>query len=236
MDFDEAVKARRSIRRFKPDALPQEYINALLEAARLAPSGLNTQPWRFAVVKDPATRTLLAGATPSRFIADAPIVIVCCVHLEAFASAGARMSELASVGAVDEASAAVYGSDEFIRNIPAPWAQSQLYMYSAIAITHLLLKAADLGLGSCWVGHFNEEKVKSITGIGRAYGVVALLPVGYADEQPAPRPRLPTEELLLKVPFRPARPSSPACPVFRTLRSRHERAQYHVQQTLPAMS
>lgn len=199
MEFDDVIKARRSIRKFKPDAIPEYDIREMLKAAGLAPSGLNTQPWRFVLVKDEAARRLLAGATPSRFIADAPVVIVCCMYLGAFASAGVRMSELASAGAVDAGTAAVFGSEEFARNLPEPWAKSQLAVYSAVAITHLMLKAADLGLGSCWIGHFDEEEVKAIIGIGTGYGVLALLPVGYADQQPSPRPRLPAGELLLKV-------------------------------------
>ena len=56
MDVSEAIKKRRSIRKFKPDPIPEEKIRLLLESARLAPSGTNTQPWRFVVIKDNDTK------------------------------------------------------------------------------------------------------------------------------------------------------------------------------------
>ena len=59
MDVSEAIKKRRSIRKFKPDPIPEEKIRLLLESARLAPSGTNTQPWRFVVIKDNDTKKKL---------------------------------------------------------------------------------------------------------------------------------------------------------------------------------
>ncbi|MCG6537539.1 MAG: nitroreductase family protein, partial [Syntrophales bacterium LBB04] len=75
----EAIEKRRSIRKFKPDPIPEEHIMALLDSARLAPSGSNSQPWRFKVVRDRETRLQLAQASYKQsFIAEASIVFVCC--------------------------------------------------------------------------------------------------------------------------------------------------------------
>ena len=66
MDVSEAIKKRRSIRKFKPDPIPEEKIRLLLESARLAPSGTNTQPWRFVVIKDNDTKKKLQEAEIGR--------------------------------------------------------------------------------------------------------------------------------------------------------------------------
>ena len=76
----EAIKIRRSIRKFAPDDVPEEMIEQMLEAARLAPSGANYQPWRFLVVRDQELRKELSRiCLNQRFIEEAPVVIVCLV-------------------------------------------------------------------------------------------------------------------------------------------------------------
>lgn len=200
MEFNEVLNARRSIRKYKPDEVTDSQIAALLEAARLAPSGFNVQPWRFVAVKDRDTRKMLAGATGSAFVADAPVVIVCCMDMTAFASFGSRLQELVGAGAFTEERLALYTSEEFVKgmDMSEQWLKANLSMYVAIAATHLMLKAADLGLGSCWVGHFDEEKVKHIAGLDGRYGVTAMITIGYASQNPTARPRLPINELLLR--------------------------------------
>jgi nitroreductase len=199
MEFKDIINNRRSIRKYKPGALPEHVIDELIAAAAVAPSGLNLQPWRFVAVQNEAARRLVAQATPSRFVADAPLILVCCTDMQVLPTAKDRMKELEAAGAVDKATASLYGSDEFARNLPEWWAMQQLTMYTAIAVTHLILKATDLGLGSCWVGHFDEAKVKAAVGLDARHSVTALLPVGYAGQEPAARPRLPAGDLLLNV-------------------------------------
>ncbi len=85
MDVSEAINKRRSIRKFKPDTIPEEKIRQLLESARLAPPGTNTQPWRFVVVKDDNIRKKLQEAAHNqRHVRRAPVIIVCCADLKAF--------------------------------------------------------------------------------------------------------------------------------------------------------
>jgi nitroreductase len=85
LNTKDAIEQRRSIRRFKPDPIPDEQIMALLDAARLAPSGSNAQPWRFKIVKDQGTKEKLAQAGYNQaFIADAPVVIICCADIKGY--------------------------------------------------------------------------------------------------------------------------------------------------------
>jgi nitroreductase len=73
----EAIEKRRSIRKYKPDPVPDEAVKELLHAARLAPSGCNAQPWRFKIVKEPDVKARLAQAAYKQmFIAEAPVVMV----------------------------------------------------------------------------------------------------------------------------------------------------------------
>ena len=79
----EIIKGRRSIRKFKPDPVPEEELREILEAATWAPSAGNTQEWRFIVVRDPGLkRELAAAAMEQRFLSEAPVVVVVCADLE----------------------------------------------------------------------------------------------------------------------------------------------------------
>ena len=154
MDLLEAVKARRSIRRYKPTPIPDEILQKILGAARLAPSANNSQPWKFVVVRDEDLKIKLTQACNNKkWIAEAPVVIVAC-------------------GFPDEADAFMGGyMNSFAVDV-------------AIALDHLVLTATNLGLGSCWVGRFKEEKVKNILEIPQDVKVVALIPLGYPNEEP----------------------------------------------------
>ncbi len=176
MEFDKVIEARRSVRHYRSDAVPESAVQAMMDAARLGPSGMNVQPWRFAIVRSAAARAALADATPSRFIGEAPVIIVCCADREAFAASDARYAGFMTPEVVNE----------------------QLTIASSIAMTHLMLKAADLGLGSCWIGLFDEQAVRAAACIDERYAVKALLSVGYPADEPPARQRLGVEELVLR--------------------------------------
>ena len=81
----EAIEQRRSIRKYKPDPIPDGYITELLHSARLAPSGCNAQPWRFKIVREPDVKAKLAQAAHNQsFIAEAPVVMVCCADIQGY--------------------------------------------------------------------------------------------------------------------------------------------------------
>jgi nitroreductase len=159
MDVFEAIRIRRSIRKFRPKPIPDEKLEMILEAGRLAPSAGNRQPWRFVVVKDPERkRTLAKAADNQTFIADAGVIIVALGDPEA--------------------------SPRWFRQDPM------------IAVEHMVLAATALGYGTCWIGAFNEKEVKRLLRIPEELKVIALLPIGFPDETPAPRERKPLKEIV----------------------------------------
>jgi nitroreductase len=198
MELIEAIKARRSIRKFKPDTVSPDVITELLEAARLAPSGTNIQPWRFIAVSSEEMRAKLAPATLD-FVGTAPLIMVCCADLNAVESRPERMMELKAAGAfagtqLDKLTMADYR--QITHRDPAA-ALAYLNLNVAIAVEHMMLRAVDLGLGSCWVFMFSQKKVKEVLNLPDSMQVTALVPIGYPDQDPALRPRLPLEEIFL---------------------------------------
>ncbi len=200
MELLEVIQNRRSIRKFKPDEVPEEYIHQLIEAGKLAPSGTNLQPARYIVIKSEEARTKLKDCTPLPFVSAAPAIIACCVDTNSITSTGERMKEL------KEAEAFVYtplnNADENYnkgkQSIDTASLKAYLNLNVAIAIDHITLRATDLGLGSCWVMMFDKEKVKALLNLEDRYDVLALLPIGYPDQTPKQRPRLDYNEVLLK--------------------------------------
>ncbi len=173
MSFLDLAKTRRSVRRFKPDPVPEEDLRYVLEAARVAPSANNVQPWKFVIVKDRAKRRELAEACwGQKFIAEAPIVIVAC-GLPTHSKIGGYMSSMP----VDV----------------------------AIAMTHLILAAAERGLGTCWIGAFYEDEVKRIVGVPKEVRVVALTPLGYPVEElkPHDKSRKPLDKIVCEETYKP---------------------------------
>ena len=165
MDLFEVIEKRRSIRSYKPTPIPNEHLKKILEAARLAPSGKNLQPWRFIIVRNPERKRMLAEAAMNQmFIAEADVVIVALSDPTVYSSTGTR------------------------RRIP--YLQDPM-----IAIEHMILAATALGYGTCWIGAFNEDKVKQIVNAPEELAVIALLPIGVPNENPPPRPRKSFEEI-----------------------------------------
>jgi nitroreductase len=157
LEVFEAVKARRSIRKYRDESIPQAKVERLLETARLAPSGSNLQNWKFIVVEDKNIRKRLVEACNNQsFVGEASLVIA---------------------GVVDPSK---------------KWHQVDL----AIAFEHMVLEALDLGLGTCWIGAFQEDRVKDILRVPKDKKVVALLTVGVPSEAPPPRPRKPLGEIV----------------------------------------
>ena len=199
MDVSEAIRKRRSIRKFKPDPIPEEKIRLLLESARLAPSGTNTQPWRFIVIKDNDTKKKLQEAAHNqRHIGRAPVIIVCCADLKAFKEFPERVDELIESGALPERTREVFipylkkGMDTVTKDALMVAAAANI----AIAVEHIVLQAVEIGLGTCWVRWYEDDKVKEILDIPEHVEVMALLPIGVPDEDPSRRPRLELDQLV----------------------------------------
>jgi nitroreductase len=196
----DAIEKRRSIRKFKSDPVPEEHITALIEAARLAPSGSNAQPWRFKIVSDEETKAKLAvAAYHQSFVSQAPIVLVCCADLHGyFEGITARNKDFGKEGSLEETMVRVLRERaEKMKNVNVQDFAPSIAFNVAIAIEHIVLRAMDFGLGSCWVRMIDEQKIKNIFGWGNNMHVVALLPLGYPDEAPTQRKRRRIDEIIL---------------------------------------
>jgi len=210
LNVKEAIEMRRSIRHFRPDEVPDELIEQILEAARLAPSGSNIQPWRFLVVRDKKARKELRRiCLKQRFVEEAPVVIVCFSDLELFSKEARekRRQEYIDSGVTATLSGR-FADPKYRdrwRSLPATPPNQKLIAYAKahtfIAIEHLVLMATALGLGTCWVGGF----INDATAINQFFGLpdnlipVAVIPVGYAaGKTPPQRPRRSLQEILLK--------------------------------------
>lgn len=168
MNVLEAIKRRRSIRRFLREDIPDEVVMVLMDAMRWAPSAGNLQPWEFIVVRDEGIKRRVAEAAYEQmFIAEAPVVIVVCAN--------------------PGRSAWRYGD----RGINLYCLQD-----TAAATQNLHLAAVEMNLGTCWVGAFNEDRVAQAIGAPRGIRPVAIVPVGRPAEKPAPRPRRGLREIV----------------------------------------
>jgi len=197
MDVSKAILKRRSIRKWKPAPVEKEKIEKVLEAGRRAPSWGNTQPWRFIVVQDKAKIEELAStASGQPQVSSAPVVIVCCGVPEAFSRKMHRESlkQLIEAGVMDWSDEVlddvVLGSDLF-----APYRLGDQVMtikageQVMIATAYMTLEAVNQGLGTCWVGAMSPKDAHQIMNLPDGLFVQALIPLGYPDEDPEPRPR-----------------------------------------------
>lgn len=199
MELSDAIASRRSIRKFKDQGISEETIRELLEAARLAPSGSNIQPSRFVIVQSPAAKEAIGGCTPYKFITKAAVIFVCCADLGAQDSRNRRIMELVNEGAFEGIDIDMNDPAATTTSVVGEAAiKASLSMNVAIAVEHIALKAVDLGLGSCWLGRFDRDKVKTYLDLEDHILPVMLLPVGYPDQSPKPRPRFELDKLIIK--------------------------------------
>lgn len=181
----QAIEQRRSIRRFKSEPVPDDIIMSLLEAARLALSGSNAQFWRFKVVKDKETKFKLSQAAYNQlFIADAPIVLVCCADIKGYLDVTASgIQDLGKIGAIEDRIMNIIL--DRVNNMNAANIEplgDRIALHVAVAVEHIVLRALDFGMRSCWIRLVNEQMIKDIFGWDNNISVVALLPIGYPAE------------------------------------------------------
>ncbi|MEA1958901.1 MAG: nitroreductase family protein [Chloroflexota bacterium] len=162
MDLVEAIRDRRSIRKYKTDPVSEKDLNTLLEAARWAPSWANTQCVRWVVVKDPGLRAQLAetlpGANPAyNAMKVVPVVLVAC---------------------------AVTGKAGFKKGEPTTDKGDWFLFDVALAAQNLTLAAHAIGLGTVHVGLMDAGKAEEILGVPEGVRVVEFIPLGYPDESP----------------------------------------------------
>ncbi len=197
----EAIKSRRSIRKFECRNISTEDLEHIIEAARLAPSGTNRQPWRFVLLISKEEKEKIAGAVVQPFVVAAPAVFVCCLDRRAYVRqlVEERMKELVQADVISvEAAGYIYQRKlpEQVEDVVIP---ASAYLDLGIAVENMALMATALGLGSCWVRLFNQQQVHEALGLSPEIEVVALLPIGYPMQSPSPRPRLSRDEIIIKL-------------------------------------
>ncbi len=170
------IRTRRSIRKYTDQPVSDEAVMQLLESARLAPSGSNTQPWHFIVVRSDAMKKQLAKAAHNqKWMAEAPVHIVCVADVRC------RIAENEPVS-LDEESPLVE-TKQIIRDM-------------SIAVEHIVLEAESLGLGTCWIAWFEQKDIRPVLNIPSDKYVLCILTVGYPGEKPAARPRRKLEDIV----------------------------------------
>lgn len=166
----EVIRKRQSVRSYQDKEIPEEVLQQVLEAGRLAPSASNKQCWKFIVVKDEDLRKKLIPACKNqKFIGEAPVVIAGCATNPDYVMTCGEHS---------------YPID------------------LAIALDHMSLQAAALGLGTCWIGAFYQDQVKEILGVPEDVRVVSLMPLGYPKELGTKTERKPLSEIICYNKFR----------------------------------
>ena len=164
MDFLELAKKRYSVRAYKPVPVEDEKLQEVLEAARLAPTACNLQPFQFIVIHTKGKEADLRRLYSDYWLLEAPLVICAC-------------------------------------GIPSQsWVRSDgknyLEVDVTIAMDHLILAAADLGLGTCWIGAFNPNAAREILNLPNGVEPIAFTPLGYPDDEPGYKGRKSIDKLV----------------------------------------
>ena len=164
MDFSELINTRYSVRAYTPDAVEEDKLQRLLEAARLAPTAANRQPFQLIVIHTAGREEELKRIYGKDWFVQAPLVIgICGIPAEAWVRRDGKSCVDVDV---------------------------------AIVMDHLILAAADLGLGTCWVGAFDPSAAREILALPDDVEPIAFTPLGYPADQPRPKKRKTLSELV----------------------------------------
>ncbi len=165
MEYSELIAARYSVRAYRPDPVEDNKLQAVLEAARLAPTAANRQPFQLIVLHTAGREEEISRIYRRPWFVQAPLVIaICAISSQAW----------------------VRESDRFNARL----------IDAAIVADHLILAAANLGLGTCWVAAFNVEAARSVLQLPQEAEPVIFTPLGYPADQPGPKVRKPLNELV----------------------------------------
>ncbi len=165
MDCLEVIKTRFSVRRYTDAPVEQEKLNTILEAARLAPTACNLQPFKVVVIRTADHQEALKAIYPRSFFTAAPYV------LGVFTSPSDAWSRMDNKNYAD--------------------------VDASIVMDHIILAAASIGLGTCWIGAFDPDKAREFAGLGPDWEPLAFTPVGYPDKEPPVKNRRPLDDLVV---------------------------------------
>ena len=166
MDFRDLILSRHSVRAYRQDPVPEPLLLEVLEAARLAPSACNRQPFRVVVIRTAGREADLKRVYPKEWFVEAPIVLAVCA----------------------------VPSEAWVRRRHDGWSAAETD--ATIATDHMLLAAADRGLGTCWVAAFDPVAAREVLGLPEDVVPVAFTPLGWPADTPGPKERRPLEDLV----------------------------------------
>lgn len=165
MEFQSLIKARYSVRGYKPDPVEDDKLARVLEAARIAPTAANRQAFRVFVLRTADEREGLQRIYGRDWFVQAPLVLgVCAVPSEAWV----RKADGWNAAEVD----------------------------ATIVMTHIVLAAADEGLGTCWIAAFDPAAAREVLGLPPDVIPSAFTPLGYPADTPGPKKRRPLDEIV----------------------------------------
>jgi len=165
MQLFDVLQQRYSVRAYRPDPVEPDKLARVLEAARLAPTAANLQPFRLVITHVAGRAAEFRRVYAPGWFTQAPIIICACA--------------MPSQGWVRDSDGVNYSMVDV-----------------AIALDHLILAAADQGLGTCWIAAFDVAAARQAFGLPRNVEPVALTPLGYPADQPRPKERKPLAELV----------------------------------------
>ncbi|MDP6583206.1 MAG: nitroreductase family protein [Anaerolineales bacterium] len=164
MEFLELARKRYSVRAYKSDPVEDDKLQKILEAARLAPTASNRQPFQLVVIHTKGREEELSRVCRVSWFSQAPIVICICG----------------------------ISSQSCVRRDGKDYCDIDV----AIAMDHLILAAADLGLGTCWVAGFHLDAARDVLNLPDDVEPIAFTPLGYPDDQPKEKSRKFVDELV----------------------------------------
>lgn len=171
MDFAELVKKRQSDRKYAATPVDATKIAQCIESARLSPSSNNSQPWKFIVIDEPALIEQVAQCADSlgmnKFTHQAPVMVAVVIERQNLLSTAGSLVQLKDYSLIDV----------------------------GIAVNQFCLQAADLGLGTCIIGWFDEKKLKKLLGVPRSLRLPLLISLGHSEASTRAKVRKPTEKM-----------------------------------------
>ncbi len=174
MDVKKAIEETRSVRQYQDKEISEDLIKELMDAARLAPSGNNAQPWKYKVITSDKEKALLKenNVFKQDWVYNSPVIILCCGDPEA------------------------YPKGEFEEGLDDPY-EARALRDLAISSQNLVLRATELGLGTCYVGWVNKPKIKKVFELPERYVIPYVITVGYPADKPKQKSRKNIEDILL---------------------------------------
>jgi nitroreductase len=197
MELKEVIEKRRSVRKFKDKEIPEKIILEMVNAARLSPSGGNSQGWIFGIITDKKQKEKLAEAAGNQlWIKDAPVIMAGCSEID---------WDIAEQPEDDFGKIVNYlrfGKEfiEYLCEYHDRKACMTLFQNPTplIPMEHMFLTAVSHGLSACFIGYLDVEKANKILNLPESITCLFLLPIGYPDETPKEKETKSLEEISFK--------------------------------------